>query len=125
MCLAIERGAYHVILILNYDYLNDEVINKVNEVMIHNNVRKLVLHVISSEGRPTYLEKLRTVLSSTFPYSLVVRYWGSTVDDLVKIIKLYRNESMIALVSGDAQEFKGVLEGFSINYELLGVRAYA
>lgn len=124
MGLTIENDAYHMILILNHNYPYDEVVKEINEVIIRNRVRRLVLYVVSPEGRPAYLERLRTTLTSIIHCSLIVRYGGSIVDDLIKLVKSYPKEFMTALISSDAQGFKEVLDEAGINYKLLGVTTY-
>ncbi|MEM0362158.1 MAG: hypothetical protein QXH57_03700 [Sulfolobales archaeon] len=122
MGLLIEEGAYHVILILSRDYLGDSVVGEVNNLVVGRGVRRLVIHVISPDGRPKYFEWLRSILSSLISCSIVVRYEGSSKEDLINLLKSLRNDTTLILVSD--QEFEGVLRELGFNYKFLGGVSY-
>lgn len=117
--MLIEDDAYHVVLILNRDYLRDDVVSEVNNVVVGRGVRRLVIHVVSPDGRPKYFKWLRSILSSLISCSLVVRYEGSSKEDLTNLLRSLRSDTTSILV--DDQGFEEALREIGFNYKFLGV----
>lgn len=119
MNLRIEDDAHHLILILNHDYLEGSAIREINNLILNSKVRRLVVHVVSPDGRPNYLEKLKPILTSIMSCSLVVRYEGYTKEDLRNLLKSQKRDNTTVLMSNDDRGFKEVLQELGFNYKFL------
>lgn len=119
MSLLVEEGAYHVVLILNRDYSGDGVVSEVNNLVVSRGVRRLVIHVISPEGRPKYFKWLRSIISSLVSCSLVVRYEGSSKEDFTNLLRSLRSDATSILT--DDHRFEEVLQELGFNYKFLEV----
>ncbi|MEM4520082.1 MAG: hypothetical protein QXD94_06565 [Sulfolobales archaeon] len=122
MNLPIEDDAHHLVLILNHDYLGSSVIDEVHDLIVNSRVRRFIIHVISSDGRPKYLDKLRPILTSIMSCTLMVRYEGSTEEDFRNLINsLRRDNTTVLIVGGNGQVFEEVLHELGFKYKFLEV----
>lgn len=115
--LNIESNAHHILVVL--DDCNDltELSGIVNELAVKKHLKRLVIHVMSSDGKPTYLSKLRSLLQSVVPYTLIVRFEGVAVEDLFKVIKRLPKDSLAVVCSS---EITDKLDELGVEYVVLG-----
>jgi len=86
-------------------------------------VRDVVIHVVSTYGRPHYMRALRDFIQSNISMSLTISYCGSTSEDLTSLLKSLREEGnlfKICVLGKVPQEFLKVLDDFEVGYDCLG-----
>ncbi len=114
-----ERESHHVVLVLDIMLPENEVINAINDIIVERGVRRVVIHVLSSEGRPKYLEKLRRILPSLLNVSVMVKYAGSSQEDLVKLLGNLPKDAVDVLVGSTSLELDTLLEGLGVSHRFL------
>lgn len=94
--LDIELKSHHMVIILDGDLNGLEmVLRKMTELSVKNGFRRYVIHVISTYGSPYYLEKLRYLLQLIASYTVVIRYEGSSSEDLLNLVSRLPSDSSI------------------------------
>ncbi len=90
-------------------------------------VRDVVIHVVSTYGRPYYMLALRDFIQNNISMGLTIDYWGSTPEDLTNLLRSLRkggNTFKVCVLGRVPQEFMKVLESLEVGYECLKVGSH-
>lgn len=117
MSLGVCGGAHHLVLVFGgvCGGVVLRALERVSELGVRG-VRRFVIHVVTPLPRPLYLEGLRPLLQSVISYTLVIRYCGSSVGDLGRLVGELANVPKDFIVSSDLSEFAEFLKGLGIEY---------
>ena len=116
-----EKGAYEAVVVLTGGRIRaGKFLNSLIKATRDRGTRNIVLNIVSTLPRPKYFEALRDLIQNNISYALTVKYSGSSVDDLRRLI----NERGIREVYVDSPsgEFIRMLSAFNIQPVDIGFR---
>jgi len=117
----VEDSAHHILLVLNPrpeggDTYLGRLSSIVYERISMNKSKRIVFHVISSLGRPFYIEKLKSFIQNNIGLSLTIRFHGVSPDDLEGFLKKSLGRIDSILIERDLLEYRRVLDKHGVEY---------
>ena len=116
-----ERNAYEAVVVLAGKKIRiGEFLNNLVKASVERKTRNIVLNVVSALPRPKYLEVLRDLIQSNISYALTIKYAGSSIQDLRKLI----NERNLrdVYVDNPSSDVVRILNSFNINPINIGLK---